>query len=60
MGAGRPITRRDLIKRGGVLAGTGLALPSILAACAPKKPAPAAASSASAASQSPQSIRIAT
>ena len=55
MGAGRPITRRDLIKRGGVLAGTGLALP-ILAACAPKKPAPAAASSASAASQSPQSI----
>ena len=55
MGADRPITRRDLIKRGGVLAGTGLVVPSILAACAPKKPAPAAGSS-SAASQSPQSI----
>ena len=56
MGAGRPITRRDLIKRGGVLAGTGLVVPSILAACAPKKPAPAAGSS-SAASQSPPEHR---
>ncbi len=57
MDAGTPITRRDLIKRGGVLAGTGLVLPSLLAACAPEAPAPAPASgSSSVASQSPQSI----
>ncbi len=38
----RAISRRELIKRGGVLAGTGLALPAILAACAPEPTEPAA------------------
>jgi putative spermidine/putrescine transport system substrate-binding protein len=32
----RAISRRELLKRGGVLAGAGLALPAILAACAPE------------------------
>jgi putative spermidine/putrescine transport system substrate-binding protein len=41
------ISRRELLRRGGVLAGSGLALPSLLAACAPNKPAPAAGGSSS-------------
>ncbi|HEV8564179.1 MAG TPA: extracellular solute-binding protein [Actinomycetota bacterium] len=44
MDVDRLISRRELLKRGGVLAGSGLALPSLLAACAPSKPAPAAGS----------------
>jgi putative spermidine/putrescine transport system substrate-binding protein len=34
----RAISRRSLLKRGGVLAGTALGMPVILAACAPNKP----------------------
>jgi putative spermidine/putrescine transport system substrate-binding protein len=36
----RLISRRELLRRGGLLTGTGLALPAILAACAPDAPAP--------------------
>lgn len=41
----RLISRRELLRRSGVLAGSGLALPALLAACAPSKPAPAAGGS---------------
>jgi putative spermidine/putrescine transport system substrate-binding protein len=39
----RVISRRSLLKRGGVLAGTAIGMPAILAACAPKKPTTPAA-----------------
>jgi putative spermidine/putrescine transport system substrate-binding protein len=45
MDVDRIISRRELLKRGGVLAGAGLGMTSLLAACAPDKPAPAAAPS---------------
>ena len=34
------LSRRDLLKRGGVLAGAAIGMPAILAACAPDAPAP--------------------
>jgi putative spermidine/putrescine transport system substrate-binding protein len=34
------ISRRNLLKRGGILAGAAIGMPAILAACAPKSPAP--------------------
>jgi putative spermidine/putrescine transport system substrate-binding protein len=34
------ITRRNLLKRGGLLAGAAIGMPAILAACAPDAPAP--------------------
>lgn len=36
----REISRRDLLKRGGLLAGAAIGMPAILAACAPEAPAP--------------------
>jgi putative spermidine/putrescine transport system substrate-binding protein len=38
------ISRRDLLKRGGVLAGAAIGMPAILAACAPDAPTPPASS----------------
>jgi putative spermidine/putrescine transport system substrate-binding protein len=43
-----PISRRELLKRGGILAGSGLALPVFLGACAPEPTAPATGGTASA------------
>src|SRR4029453_14568046 len=37
-GRSRRISRRDLLKRGGLLAGTAIGMPAILAACAPDAP----------------------
>ena len=54
MGEDRQISRRELLRRGGVLAGSGMAMPALLAACAPSKPAPAAGPSSS--STAPPSI----
>jgi putative spermidine/putrescine transport system substrate-binding protein len=34
----RAISRRSLLKRGGILAGTAIGMPAILAACAPNQP----------------------
>ena len=34
------LSRRDLLKRGGILAGAAIGMPAILAACAPDAPAP--------------------
>ena len=38
-GRSRRISRRDLLKRGGILAGAAIGMPAILAACAPDAPA---------------------
>jgi putative spermidine/putrescine transport system substrate-binding protein len=38
------ISRRNLLKRGGLLAGAALGMPAVLAACAPNAPAPPAGS----------------
>jgi putative spermidine/putrescine transport system substrate-binding protein len=38
----REISRRNLLKRGGVLAGAAIGMPAILAACAPDAPTPPA------------------
>jgi putative spermidine/putrescine transport system substrate-binding protein len=38
------ISRRNLLKRGGILAGAAIGMPAILAACAPNAPAPPAGS----------------
>jgi putative spermidine/putrescine transport system substrate-binding protein len=38
----RVISRRSLLKRGGVLAGAAIGMPAILAACAPNNPTPPA------------------
>jgi putative spermidine/putrescine transport system substrate-binding protein len=43
--SGQQISRRDLLKRGGILAGTAIGMPAILAACAPNAPTPPAGSS---------------
>ncbi len=39
------ISRRNLLKRGGILAGAAIGMPAILAACAPDAPTPPAGSS---------------
>ncbi len=56
MGAGTPITRRDLIKRGGVLAGHGSRAPVAPRRVRPRGPGRRPRRSSSVASQSPQSI----
>ncbi len=43
--SGQQISRRNLLKRGGILAGAAIGMPAILAACAPNAPTPPAGSS---------------